>query len=138
MDRTARPPKGAAAVTKRLARYYECPTEFSLDVLGGKWKTVLLCYLKQRPLRYSELRILVPRLSDKVLTERLRDLTEAGLVVRRKPAGRTGHEVYDLTTRARSMGKLLAELYRWGLDHAQGFGVEVGQPFTKLETQRAR
>src|SRR5262245_26662961 len=126
MERSATPSKGAVSVTKRLARYYECPTEFALDVLGGKWKTVLLCYLKQRPLRYSELRILVPRLSDKVLTERLRDLTDAGLIVRRKPGGRAGHEVYDLTTRARSMGKLLGELYRWGLDHAQGFGVKVG------------
>jgi DNA-binding HxlR family transcriptional regulator len=133
MDGTARVSKGAASVTKRLARYYECPTEFALDVLGGKWKTVLLCYLKQRPLRYSELRILVPRLSDKVLTERLRDLTEAGLVVRRKPAGRAGHEVYELTARARSMGKLLGELFHWGLDHAQSFGVKVGKPFTRLD-----
>lgn len=126
-------------MTKRLARYYECPTEFALDVLGGKWKTVLLCYLKQRPLRYSELRILVPRLSDKVLTERLRDLTDAGLVVRRKPgSGRASHEVYELTTRARSMGKLLGELYHWGLDHAQGFGVKVGKPFTRLDGEVPR
>ena len=74
-------------MAKRLPTYFHCPTEFTLAVLDGKWKTVILSYLKQRPFRYAELRKLVPRLSDKVLTERLRDLTRSGLVVRRVTAG---------------------------------------------------
>ena len=60
---------------KRLAKYFHCPTEFTLAVLDGKWKTVILSYLKERPCRYAELRRLVPSLSDKMLTERLSDLT---------------------------------------------------------------
>ena len=62
----------------RLAKSFNCPTEFTLQVLGGKWKTVILCYLKVRPLRYAELRKLIPKLSDKMLSQRLRDLTDAG------------------------------------------------------------
>ena len=65
-------------MSKRLPKTFNCPTEFTLAVLGGKWKTVILCYLKQQPWRYSDLRKLVPELSDKMLTERLRDLTVLG------------------------------------------------------------
>lgn len=121
-------------MTKKMARFYECPTEFSLDVLGGKWKTVILCYLKERPLRYSDLRIVLPRLSDKVLSERLRDLLNVGLIVRRKPG--TGREVYELTPRGRTLSKLLTELYTWGTSHAEGFGVKVGRPLAKLDANR--
>ncbi len=51
----------------REARY-GCGVEFALSLLGGKWKTVLLAHLKERPRRYGELRVLVPAISDKMLT----------------------------------------------------------------------
>ena len=54
----------------RMQRQFACPTEFTLAILGGKWKTVILCYLHQRPCRYSELHQLLPALSDKDHTER--------------------------------------------------------------------
>jgi DNA-binding HxlR family transcriptional regulator len=78
----------------------------------------------------------VPKLSDKVLTERLRDLIGAGLIARRKATGRQRHEVYELTARARSLAKLLGELYGWGMAHAQVFGVKVGQPLMRLNDAR--
>lgn len=65
---------------KRFPKQFGCSTEFALEVLGGKWKTVILCYLKVRPLRYGELRQLMPRLSDKVLTQRLRELQSLRLI----------------------------------------------------------
>ena len=99
---------------KKLAKRFNCPTEFALDVLGGKWKTVLLCYLKERPCRYRELRLLVPRLSDKVLTERLRELTEKGLVMRRKEDGHASVVTYSLTPKGQTLRKLLSELYALG------------------------
>ena len=43
-------------MANKLPKSFLCPTEFTLAVLGGKWKTVILCYLNQRPCRYSELR----------------------------------------------------------------------------------
>jgi DNA-binding HxlR family transcriptional regulator len=119
-------------MTKRLAKKFNCPTEFALDVLGGKWKTVILCYLKERPCRYRELRLLVPRLSDKMLTERLRELMEKGLVAKQKGDGPAAAAIYSLTPRARTLGKLLTELYDWGEQHAAAFGVEVGEPLKRL------
>jgi DNA-binding HxlR family transcriptional regulator len=83
-------------MANRLPKSFNCPTEFTLQVLGGKWKTVILCYLKLGPLRYAELRKLIPNLSDKVLSQRLRELTEAGLIEHSKPAGGDKSEVYAL------------------------------------------
>jgi len=118
---------------KRLANYFHCPTEFTLAVLDGKWKTVILSYLKERPCRYAELRRLVPSLSDKVLTERLRDLTRAGLVVRRTVGMRGLTHRYVLTEKARSLNAVLQHLYVWGLENADQFGVRVGQPLQELD-----
>lgn len=53
-----------------------------MDVLNGKWKVVILARLKDRSYRYGELRALIPAMSDKMLTERLKDLENAGLVKR--------------------------------------------------------
>jgi len=53
---------------RKTKRKYGCPVEFSLDLLSGKWKTVILSRLKIRPMRYAELRHDIPALSDKVLT----------------------------------------------------------------------
>ncbi len=123
-------------MTKRLARKFNCPTEFALDVLGGKWKTVILCYLKYAACRYSDLRKLVPRMSDKMLTERLRELTEKGLVAKRKADGPASAAVYALTPRGQTLSRLLTELYEWGERHADAFGVEVGEPLKKLGLRR--
>ena len=119
---------------KKLASYFHCPTEFTLAVLGGKWKTVILSYLKERPCRYAELRALVPRLSDKVLSERLRDLTKSGLV--RQEAISTRTRAYLLTEKGRSLSELLQHLYAWGLENSDSFGVRVGAPLEQLDERQ--
>ena len=117
---------------KKYRRNYECPTEFAMDVLSGKWKTVILAYLHERPMRYSELRTLLPKLSDKVLTDRLRDVVNAGLVVRRKSTTTAGADLYVLSERGDSLRTILSGLYAWGRLHAKPFGVHVGAPLERL------
>jgi DNA-binding HxlR family transcriptional regulator len=114
-------------MANRLAGSFNCPTEFTLQVLGGKWKTVILCYLKVGPLRYAELRKFIPSLSDKVLSQRLRELIEAGLIDRKSDDGDKS-EVYALSARGQSLGRILTELYSWGDRNAAAFGVKVGHP----------
>ena len=121
---------------KRLAKYFHCPTEFTLAVLDGKWKTVILSFLKERPCRYAELRRLVPSLSDKMLSERLRDLTSAGLVVRRPVGISRLAQRYALTEKASSLSAVLQQLYAWGMENADQFGVRVGQPLQELDAMR--
>jgi DNA-binding HxlR family transcriptional regulator len=109
---------------KRVPRTVGCPTELSLELLGGKWKTVILARLKSGPLRYGELRRLIPRLSDKVLTERLADLQQVGLVARETIAGEPR---YRLTSQAQALCPLLQHLYDWGRVQAERLGVTVAE-----------
>jgi DNA-binding HxlR family transcriptional regulator len=118
---------------KLLPRHFGCATEFTLAVLGGKWKTVILCYLKQRPLRYGELRALLPKLSDKVLSERLGELERAGLVARSAPPRANGNSAYRLTRLGASLGAVLGPLYAWGESHAAPFGVTCDTPLAHLD-----
>jgi DNA-binding HxlR family transcriptional regulator len=108
---------------KRVPRQVDCPTELALELLGGKWKTVILARLKDGPLRYGELRRLIPRLSDKVLTQRLADLQERGLVAREATAGDAAR--YRLTPQAQALRPLLQQLYDWGEVQALRLGVRV-------------
>jgi len=107
-----------------LSKVYGCPVEFALDMIGGKWKTVIVARLKQGPMRYGELRRATPNLSDKVLTQRLRDLEARGLVSHRED-GR-----YELTERALLLAPALQALFDWGTVIAP----EVGAKITLVES----
>jgi DNA-binding HxlR family transcriptional regulator len=102
-------------------RLYGCPVEFALDALGGKWKTVILARIKQQPMRYSELRRMIPSLSDKMLTQRLADLVDVGFVV--LEASPDGKGRYTLTGRGRDLAASLQALYDWGDVHGRADGV---------------
>ena len=127
-------------MANKLPTSFHCPVEFVLTVLGGKWKTIILCFLRQRPCRYSELRKLIPSLSDKVLTERLRDLQSAGLIVYRSGNGGAATGTYALADRGLSLGEALDALADWGQRNAAAFGVDVGDPmrmhFSHPEVER--
>jgi DNA-binding HxlR family transcriptional regulator len=97
-----------------LKRRFSCPVELSLEILDGKWKTVIRAHLKERPRRFAELRALIPSLSDKVLSQRLNDLEELGLALRHKRGGRGSRSVYELTARGESLRTVLQALYDWG------------------------
>jgi DNA-binding HxlR family transcriptional regulator len=99
---------------KRLSKTYGCPVELSLQVLGGKWKPVILARLKDEPLRYRALRQLIPALSDKMLTERLRDLEDQGLIGRAKTSAEGRETVYRLTPLGETLRPVLEALYAWG------------------------
>ncbi|HZT03757.1 MAG TPA: helix-turn-helix domain-containing protein [Steroidobacteraceae bacterium] len=108
---------------RRLPRSFNCPAEFTLAMIGGKWRTAILCYLSRHPMRYSELRRLLPQLSDKVLSERLRELEFNGLVTRNIRLEPSSVTVYGLSERGQSLQIMLNEARRWGAEHANIYGV---------------
>ena len=112
-------------MANHLPRIVSCPVELSLEVLAGKWKPVLLAHLKDGSLRYRELRARIPRLSDKILTERLRDLEQGRLVARRKMQGPPAYFTYELTPFGQSLRPVLEALYAWGETAAPALGVKV-------------
>lgn len=110
---------------KRLKASYGCPVELALDFVGGKWKTVILAWLKEAPHRYADLRARIDGISDKVLTERLKDLERLELVEKRSDGGTT---VYHLTDRGESLRPVLDALYHWGLGTADELPVTLRTP----------
>jgi DNA-binding HxlR family transcriptional regulator len=113
-------------MAKRLRKRYSCPTEFTLAVLEGKWKSALLCCLTRRPCRYGELRRLMPGVSDKMLSYHVRSLVEQGLVVRQHPNGRPSVQTYALSPLGHTLSEVLRDLSSWASEHAAAFGVQLG------------
>ena len=104
---------------------YNCPVELALDVIGGKWRAVLLAHLKQRPHHYGELRRKMPGISEKMFGQRLRELQDAGLVSRTEVPP---YVEYALTEEGRSLGPALQALYDWGLERAARTGEIIAPP----------
>jgi DNA-binding HxlR family transcriptional regulator len=113
-------------MAKRLRKRYSCPTEFTLAVLEGKWKSALLCCLAKHPCRYGELRRLMPGVSDKMLSSRVRSLLEQGLVVRQNASGRPPVQTYSLSALGYTLSEVLTGLSSWASEHAAAFGVQLG------------
>jgi DNA-binding HxlR family transcriptional regulator len=107
---------------------FNCPVELALTILGGKWKVVLLATLKSGPQRYTELRAATPGLSDKVLTERLRELVNSGLVLQSKQGRRGAPSSYRLSRRAEQLRPALQALHDWGLSEARLSGATFEAP----------
>src|SRR4029077_2524458 len=61
---------------------YFCPVDASVDAFGGKWKLIILFFLLREPQRNGELRRLIPTITQKMLTQQLRELELDGLVLR--------------------------------------------------------
>lgn len=97
---------------------YPCPVEAALDVIGGKWKGVILWHLHHHgTLRFGELRRLLPaRLAQQALTVQLRELEADGVIHRQAYDQRPPKVEYSLTAVGRSLRPLLDALCRWGID----------------------
>ena len=103
--------------TKNLVKVFHCPVEATLDVIGGKWKVVILFWLKGGTLRFSELRRKIPGVSERMLTQQLRELEGDG-VVRREVYPEVPPKVeYSLTEYGRTLRPLTELMCAWGKTH---------------------
>ena len=90
---------------------YHCPVEVAMVILGGRWSPVILAHLKESPRRYSELKRLIPDISEKMLTQRLREFQSEGIVERSVDGA---NAFYDLTGAGRTLAPVLQAMYDWG------------------------
>ena len=107
---------------------FSCPVELTLEVIGGKWATVVLSHLKEGAHRYGRLRRRMPGVSEKVLVQRLRGLEARGLVERRSDGGNPPATEYRLTEEGLSLVPVLEALYAWGEQRAARTGVRIEPP----------
>jgi DNA-binding HxlR family transcriptional regulator len=91
-----------------------CPVEITLAVLRGRWTALVILELMHGPRSFSQLAQALPTLSDKVLTDRLAQLVEAGAVDRRRRADWPPRVRYALTERGRCLAPVLEALWEWG------------------------
>lgn len=102
-----------------------CPITAALDVLGGKWKVFILSYLAEHgTLRFGELKRLIPKVTQKMLAQQLKELEEAGLVNRRVYAQVPPKVEYRLTAHGQTLCPVLRSLREWGYLHREKLGAE--------------
>jgi len=91
-----------------------CPHfHHAIELIGKRWTGAIVCALTERPMRYAELGKAVPGLSDRLLSQRLRELEEEGLVQRQVEAGTPVRVIYSLTEAGQQLDPVLSELKSW-------------------------
>ena len=91
-----------------------CPLyERAVQVLGKRWTALILRGLMEGPRRYTDLRAYVPGLSDRLLSERLQELEDEGIVERRVFTGRPVQVEYALTPKGADLRPVLEAIQRW-------------------------
>jgi DNA-binding HxlR family transcriptional regulator len=85
----------------------------AIELIGKRWTGAIVSVLLDRPLRFSEISQLVPQLSDRLLSERMKELEARGVVERTVHAGPPVRVEYGLTAMGRDLSATLAELKDW-------------------------
>lgn len=101
-----------------------CPVEATINLIGGKYKALILWRLTSDTLRFSELRREVPAATAKMLTQQLRELESDGLVQRKVYPVVPPKVEYSLTDFGESLRPILESMYAWGTGYLQGMGLE--------------
>lgn len=95
-------------------RQYSCAVDATLDIIGGRWKGLIIYFLLERPRRFGELKRLLPKISARILTLQLREL-ERDSIVHREVFNQVPPKVeYSLTNYGRTLKSMIREMEAWG------------------------
>lgn len=98
---------------RKLDKDIRCPLDYGMDVLGGKWKSRILCVLSDGPMRYSRLRNEMANVTDAALAAALKDLQANKLVMRKQYEEIPPRVEYHLTQRGKSAIPVLRIICTW-------------------------
>ena len=96
-----------------------CPVEASLEVIGGKWKGIILYHLLSETIRFNELRRMMPEITQRMLTKQLRELEADNLVSRKVYAQVPPKVEYSMTQYGKTLAPVIQALQTWGTMHLQ-------------------
>lgn len=115
--------KGENSVFTLYGKEYHCALDITMDYIGGKWKTVVLWYLKNETLRFTELKKKIPDITEKMLSIQLRALEEDGLITRKVYGIKPPVKVeYALTAFGKTLIPTLNVVAKWGRELAEKDG----------------
>ena len=96
---------------------FNCPVKATMEIIGGKWKSIILYYLKDGTQRFGELQRLIPNITKKMLTQQLREL-ERDKIIERKVFHQVPPKVeYSLSKYGKSLKPVLELMANWGTAH---------------------
>lgn len=108
---------------KMNGRIYHCALDITIDYIGGKWKSVVLWYLRKDKKRFGELKKHIPQITEKMLSMQLKELEKDGIVGRKVYAEVPPKVEYFLTPEGKTLLPLLEEFAKWGRVKGQKNGV---------------
>jgi DNA-binding HxlR family transcriptional regulator len=115
--------KGKNVQYKLNGKRYHCAMDITIDYIGGKWKTVVLWYLRNETLRFTELKKKIPDITEKMLSIQLRALEEDGLILRQVHGIKPPVKVeYSLTEFGKTLIPALNAIAKWGRDLGESKG----------------
>lgn len=106
------------------SKLYYNPVEFAMDRIGGTWKMPILWRLKDKVMRYGELKKDIPHITHKMLTSQLRELEAEGFIERKVYAVVPPKVEYTITKRGKKSITVIETIRNYGLDLMKEFGVE--------------
>ena len=119
MNTIEKAPSGNDTRLRRHNPVSGCPLTAALAAIGGKWKLIIVYWLAESPKHFAALRRVMPGISQKVLTQQLRELVGDG-IVQRQPKGAIPAPVdYSLTDYGRSLLPLVEDIRLWGRAHIE-------------------
>ncbi len=114
--------KGKEYVVKMDGKTYHCAMDITMDYIGGKWKTVVLWYLRNKTMRFGEIRKQIPEITEKMLSLQLKALEDDGLVKREVFAEVPLRVEYSLTEFGKTLIPVLDAIAKWGRDLGEKVG----------------
>ena len=92
-----------------------CPITYVMNKIGGNWKCTILYYLMSGPKRYSELKKLIPAITEKMLAQHLKQLKEDNLVAKKEEQEKPPITIYSLTAAAEELRPVLMAMADWAI-----------------------
>lgn len=94
-----------------------CPVRATMEIIGGKWKPIILYYLKNGPRRFGELQRSIPHATKKMLTAQLRELETDGIVNRKVFEQVPPKVEYSVTRYGKTLLPIMELMAKWGKSH---------------------
>lgn len=105
-------------------KLYYHPAEFAMDRIGGAWKMSILWRLRERVMRYGELKKSIPKITHKMLTTQLRELEDDGFLARKVYAVVPPKVEYSISRRGLRAVEMIDAIRNYGLELMEEFGIE--------------
>ncbi|WP_027416144.1 winged helix-turn-helix transcriptional regulator [Aneurinibacillus terranovensis] len=109
---------------------YQCSIELTIELIGGKWKVLILWNLNEGTKRFSELKRCLPGITQKMLTQQLRELEEHGLINRTIYSEVPPKVEYATTEEGKKLQSTLFEMCKWGDMYAEKHGIKMNRCWT--------